>query len=243
LSPKKVAATAQAAGLNLSVAAVFGPSRNLSHVDADERADAVKYLMACIDFAVAVDARIVSGPMYAVTGVTAMMSEAERTAQRNRAAESLRMAADYAASRQVSLAIEPLNKFETDLINTAEQVLELCSAVGRDNVGVTLDTFHMNIEEKSPSEAISMVGDRLLSFQASESDRGIVGSGNVRWAEVFTALERIQFSGPIVVESFDSSDPAIASMVSLWRPVAESMDVLASESIEFLRGAVTATSG
>ena len=117
------------------------------------------------------------GPMYSAVGRTRMLEPAEREQQRALAVESLKEVAEHAADRGVRLAIEPLNRFETDLVNTAEQVLELCDRVGADNVGVLLDTFHMNIDEKSLGDAIRLVGDRLLQLHACENDRGTPGTG------------------------------------------------------------------
>ena len=106
-----------------------------------------------------------------------MLEPHEREQQRGLAVESLKVVAEYAAERGVRLGVEPLNRFETDLVNTAEQALELCDRVGAGNVGVLLDTFHMNIEEKSLGDAIRLVGDRLLQLHACENDRGTPGHG------------------------------------------------------------------
>jgi len=87
--------------------------------------------------------------------------------------------------------MEPLNRFETDLVNTVEQGLDLCDRIGRANVGLLLDTFHMNIEEKSFTEAMTRAGDRLFHMQVAENDRGTPGSGHVPWDEVFRALDAV----------------------------------------------------
>lgn len=237
LSAPRVKDAAQDVGLGLSIGGAFGPTRDVSHESPAERQVGVEYLCACIQFAADVNAAVVSGPMYSAAGKARMLSPDERVTQRRWAVEGLRVAADFAAARNVSLAIEPLNRFETDLVNTVEQGVELCALIGRPNVGLTLDTFHLNIEEKSIGDAIREAGPLIRSFQASENDRGAPGSGHIPWQEAFHALHGIGYQGPIIVESFRPDATDIAGAVSLWRPVAASMDGLARESIAFIRQA------
>ena len=149
-----------------------------------------------MDLAAAIGAPHFVGPMYSAVGKTRMLEPAEREAQRVLAVESLKVVADYAAERDVRLAIEPLNRFETDLVNTAEQVLELLDRVAAENVGVLLDTFHMNIDEKSLGDAIRLVGERLLQLHTCENDRGTPGTGHVPWGEVFDAVQRHRLHRP-----------------------------------------------
>jgi D-psicose/D-tagatose/L-ribulose 3-epimerase len=226
---------ARRTGLEVGICGAFGPDRDISSEDEAVRRAASAYLQHCIDLAAAVGSPHVAGPMYATTGVTRMLSPDERAAQRARAAEGLRAAADYAAERGVRLAIEPLNRFETDLVNTTEQALELLELIGRDNVGLLLDTFHMNIEEKDTGAAVRLAGDRVFHVQVSENDRGTPGTGQVHWDRFFSALADIRYGGQIVVESFLPTVVEIARAVSLWRPVAPSMDVLAQDGLAFLR--------
>ncbi len=226
---------ARRTGMQVSVCGAFGPDRDVSHEDAAKRAQGVAYLQGCIDLAAAVGSPHVAGPMYSATGKARLLPPPQREQQRAWAIESLRQAADYAAERGVRLALEPLNRFETDLVNTVEQGLDLCRRTGRDNVGLMLDTFHMNIEEKSISEAMAIAGDRLFHMQVAENDRGTPGSGHVPWDEVFGALDKLGYGGSIVIESFLPTVASIARAVSLWRPVAASMDALARDGYAFVR--------
>jgi D-psicose/D-tagatose/L-ribulose 3-epimerase len=176
--------------------------------------------------------------MYAPTGQTRMLQADERAAQRRRAAESLKATADYAGERGVRLAIEPLNRFETDLVNTVDQALELLEMIGAPNVGLLIDTFHMNIEEKHIGDAVRLAGGAVFHVQVSENDRGTPGSGHVPWDEFFAALDDIGYDGQIVVESFLPTVAEIARAVSLWRPVAPSMDSLAEDGLAFLHSSL-----
>lgn len=235
LSAEPLIEAANGAGLQISVCGAFGPDRDVSHEEPDKRAQGLRYLKGCIDLAADVGSPHVAGPMYSATGKARLLSAEQREQQRTWAAESLREAADYAGERGVRLAMEPLNRFETDLVNTVEQGLDLCDRIGRANVGLLLDTFHMNIEEKSFTEAMTRAGDRLFHMQVAENDRGTPGSGHVPWDEVFRALDAVGYNGSVVIESFLPTVAEIARAVSLWRPVAPSMDALARDGHAFIR--------
>jgi D-psicose/D-tagatose/L-ribulose 3-epimerase len=240
VTPARVSEAAERAGVAISVCGAFGPDRDVSHEDPGRRQMGVAYLRTCVDIAAAVGSPHVAGPMYSATGKARMLSDEAREQQRRWAAQSLAVAADYAAERGVALAIEPLNRFETDLVNTVEQGLELCERIGRENVGVLLDTFHMNIEETSIGDAIGAAGERLLHFHACENDRGAPGSGHVPWDEVAAALKRIDYRGQVVIESFTPAIEQIARAVSMWRALPASGDELAREGLRFLRERVLA---
>lgn len=240
VSADAINAAAEEAGVGISVCGAFGPDRDVSHEDPQMREQGLEYLRFCIDLAAAVGSPHVAGPMYSATGKARLLSADEREQQRAWAIESLRTAGEYAAERGVRLAIEPLNRFETDLVNTTAQGVELCERIGLDNVGLLLDTFHMNIEEKDIGAAIRTAADRVFHFHACENDRGAPGSGHVEWDEVHRALDDIGYAGPVAIESFTPEIREIARAVSAWRPVAESGDALAREGLEFLKQAVPA---
>jgi D-psicose/D-tagatose/L-ribulose 3-epimerase len=226
---------AEEAGVGISVCGAFGLDRDVSHEDPEVRRQGLDYLKFCIDLAAEVGSQNVIGPMYSATGKARLLPEEERERQRAWAAESLREAADYAGERGVGLAMEPLNRFETDLVNTVDQGLDLCERIGAENVGLLLDTFHMNIEEKSIPEAIRAAAGRVRHFHACENDRGAPGSGHVEWEEVFGALSEVGYDGMVVIESFTPEIKEIARAVSTWRPVAPSGDDLARDGLAFLK--------
>jgi D-psicose/D-tagatose/L-ribulose 3-epimerase len=173
--------------------------------------------------------------MYSAVGKTRLLRPEERAKQFNLAVETLKPVAEYAGERGVRLAIEPLNRFETDFINTAEQGLDLVDRIGAANVGLLLDTFHMNIEEKDIPGAIRRAGSRLFHFHSCENDRGTPGSGHLEWSVVKQALEDAGYDGPVVIEAFNSDIKEIARAVALWRPLAASPDSLAREGLQFLK--------
>ncbi len=173
--------------------------------------------------------------MYAAVGNTRLLYERSRGEQWERAVASLKRAADYAAGRGVKLAVEPLNRFETDLVNTVDQGLRLVEDVEADNVGLLLDTFHMNIEEKNIPAAIRRAAGRIVEFHACANDRGTPGEDHQPWAEIAAALRDARFWGPVVIEAFTPEIKEIARAVSIWRPLARSQDALAADGLRNLR--------
>ena len=234
VSAEAVSAAAEDAGVAVSVCGAFGPERDVSHEERSVRRSGLDYLRGCIDLAAAVGSPHVAGPMYSATGKARLLSPSEREQQRRWAVASLREAGEYAGERGVSLAIEPLNRFETDLVNTVAQGVELCERIGLANVGLLLDTFHMNIEERSLPKAIRLAGERVYHVHACENDRGAPGTGHIDWTGVAVALGEIGYTGRVVIESFTPEIQEIARAVSLWRPLAESPDALATEGLGFL---------
>jgi D-psicose/D-tagatose/L-ribulose 3-epimerase len=217
------------------VCGVFGSDRNLSSPNEKERTNAVNYLHWCIDTAAEIEAPIVCGPMYAAVGVFPSEDEGNRQREWDRSVIHLQELAAYAGQSGVKLAFEPLNRFETGMINTVQQGLQLIADVGSPHLGLHLDTFHMHLEEKDAGAAIRMAGDRLFHLHASENDRGIPGSGQVHWPQVARALNDIQYKGAVVIESFTPEVQSIARAVCLWREVAPSQDAIAIDGLRFLK--------
>lgn len=243
VSAAAVRAAAEEASIAISVCGAFGPQRDLSHEQDAVRSSGRDYLRRCVDVAAAVGSRHVAGPMYSATGKARMLAASEREQQRRWAVASLREVGEYAGERGIALAIEPLNRFETDLVNTVAQGIELCERIGLPNVGLLLDTFHMNIEEKSLPAAIREAGERLVHVHAAENDRGTPGTGHVDWGGVAAALDDVGYRGQVVIESFTPEIREIARAVSLWRPVASSPDALARDGLAFLHGLLGARQG
>lgn len=143
--------------------------------------------------------------------------------------------ADYAQEKGVSIAIEPINRYETYVCNTAKNVLDLISKTGKDNLFLHLDTFHMNIEENNFYDPIILAGNKLKHLHMTESHRGMLGEGTVNWNELFKALKEINFEGNLVLENFSSSIPGMQQMVSLWQKSPHDAEELARGSLEFMK--------
>jgi len=221
--------------LKATICGAFGPGRDASSEDRIVRAKAVNYLEACIDAARELGSPFVAGPMYSATGKTRLLSRDERAKQWSLAVETLKSVADYAGQRGVQLAIEPLNRFETDFINTVEQGLDLIGRIGTSNVGFLLDTFHMNIEEKNQADAIRKAGKLLAHVHACGCDRGTPGNDHIDWAGIAQALKDIGYQGDIVIEGFATHVKMIARAASVWRQFEPTNEEIATKGLKFLQ--------
>ena len=223
-------------GLGVSATTAMGPDRDLIHPDQAIRKSGMAYVRRAIEATQAVGATNLVGPTYAAVGRTWQQPAAERARDLDVLVANLSELAAFAGEHGVVLGIEPLNRFETSFINLADQAIEVVDRVNHPSCRIMLDTFHMNIEEVSPGEAIRRTGKgRLCHVHASESNRGTPGQGTVPWNEIAQALRDIEYDGPVVIESFTAKVKTIARAAAIWRPLAESQDALAVDGLAFLR--------
>lgn len=234
---EKVRDEAERIGIDITICGAFGEERDLSSDTPAYRGNAEAYIRTLVDMAACVGSSYVAGPMYSAVGRARLAPPEERRRQFELAVEGMKRMAGYAAEKGVKLAMEPLNRFETDFMNTVEQGMELVERVGMDNVGFLLDTFHMNIEEVSLGAAIRLAGKRIFDFHACSNNRGTPGDDHLDWPEITRALADVGYDGAVVIESFTTKIREIARAVSLWRPLAESQDALASQGLAFLKKA------
>lgn len=227
------------APLRLNVSGAYGPDRDLTADDPSLRKNSLDYIRATLQICQQLDVRVLAGPAYSAVGKRRQVSADQKAREWERAVLGLSEAGKMAADHGVIMAIEPLNRFETDLINTAEQVKKLIQDIDLPSVKIHLDSFHMHIEEKSTYDAIVLAGEDLVYFDASESDRGTPGAGQVYWSEVARALNDIDYQGDCVIESFTPACKTIADAAAIWRPLAPSQDALAKDGCDFLRRTLT----
>ena len=194
---------------------------------------AIAYLKVAIDKAADLGAQALSGVTYGGIGERSGVPPTET--EYDNVARALGPAAKHAKSRGLLLGIEPVNRYETHLINTGWQAVEMIERVGADNIFVHLDTYHMNIEEKGAANGILDAREHLRYIHLSESDRGAPGAGNVPWDEIFAALAAIGFKGGLAMESFINMMPELALSLSVWRPVAKDEAEVMGTGLPFLR--------
>lgn len=230
-----VRAALQQHPLRLHVSGAYGPTRDLTHEDPRYRKESLDYIRTTLKICEQLDVRLLVGPAYSAVGKRRKIPTEQRQREWDLAVAGLTEAGKMAADHGVTLAIEPLNRFETDLINTAAQVKQLIRDINLPSVRIHLDTFHMNIEEQDIHAAITLAGDDLVYVDASESDRGTPGKGQVHWERVAQALRDIDYTGDCVIESFTPDCVAIADAAAIWRPLARSQDALASDGCRFLK--------
>ena len=230
-----VASALRDSGLRVHVTGAFGPTRDLTHDEPRFREESLAYLTATLALCEAWGARLLVGPCYSAVGKRRHVHPEQRKIEWERAVTGLRRAGALAADHGVVLAVEPLNRFETDLVNTSEQLVRLLRDVAHPAVKGHLDTFHMNIEETDVYDAVKRVGHELVYVDASESDRGAPGSGQVDWRGLARGLSEIGYAGDCVIESFTPDCKTIAAAAAIWRPLAPSQDALAEGGLAFLR--------
>ncbi len=233
--PARAAELLAELGLGAGVCCVMPPGRDLAVDDAEVVAATIEYLRHCVDVAAEVGSSVVAGPMYAAVGRLWRLSEGERPVVLGRVADALQPVAELAAEHGVKLAIEPLNRYETSLINTVHQGLELLDAVEHQACGLLLDSFHMNIEEKDPAVAARAAAGRIAHVHACGTDRGSPGADSFAWPAFLGALDEAGYDGPMCIESFTAANEVIATAASIWRPLAPSPDALAAAGLAFLR--------
>lgn len=216
------------------VCGAFGAGRDLRGTPEKVRVSSA-YVAGLIDLAVELDSKIVCGPMYSETGRTGAYTVVEREAQLVQIAEALKPLCAKAEAADVLLAIEPLNRFETDCINTLDQAVSVIDRVGSPALKIHIDTFHMNIEEEDSAEAIRQAAKHIGHVHASASHRGLLGKDQVDWKGVLNVLNEIGYDGDIVIESFSENNQVIAKAASVWRRLYESPEQLSVDGLKFLR--------
>lgn len=217
------------------ICGAFGPDRNICSSNQEPRENAREYILWLIDAASQLGSKTVCGPMYSSVGKDHIEDPVERQKEWQRAVSGIREMAEAAQKKGVNLALEPLNRFETDMINVVSQGLKFIGETGMENVGFHLDTFHMHLEEKDSADAIRKAGKKIFHFHACENDRGVPGTGQVRWNEIAEALKEINYQGPVVIESFTNQVKEIARAVCIWREIAPSQDAIATQGLKFLK--------
>jgi D-psicose/D-tagatose/L-ribulose 3-epimerase len=235
IDPVKVKAAADRHQLAIgSVCACMGPGRDFRGSPAEQKT-AMDYCKAVVDQAVLMACPRVIGPIYSVVGKADAVAPLKQRKEMALVVKNLKTLAAYAGRKGVELCIEPLNRFETDFLNTCAKALKLVKAVGKKNVKLHLDTFHMNIEEKSQAAAIRKAGRLLGHFHACGSDRGTPGNDHIEWKPIVRALKDIKYKGDIVIESFTTDVKVIARAAAIWRRIEPTRDEIAVKGLRFLK--------
>jgi len=235
VSPARVSSALTCAGLERPIlCGAFGEGRDLRG-NYNEVEAAKAYICELIELASDLGARVVCGPFYSRTGRTSQHSREERKTQSKAIVRSLKSLCAQAEAAGIVLAMEPLNRFETDCINTLDQAVELIERVDSPALKIHMDTFHMHIEERDSVAAIYKHAEHIAHVHASASHRGLLGQDQVNWQAVLAALDAIGYDGDIVIESFSPENQVIARAASIWRELYESPEQLAVEGLAFLR--------
>ena len=217
-----------------SVCACMGPDRDLRGTP-EQQETGLAYMRKVLDQMVPLDCPSLIGPVYSAVGRADAVPPDEYKKQWATVVENLKQLCQYAAKRGKQVCLEPLNRFETDFINTCEQALKMVKAVGSPALKVHLDTFHMNIEQKNQAAAIRKAGKLLGHFHACGSDRGTPGGDHIDWPSIVKALKKVRYKGDVVIESFTTDVKVIARAAAIWRKIEPKRDDIAVKGLANLK--------
>ena len=241
VDPAAIAARAADVGIRVCCSTACSAENDITSDDPAVRTAGLAYLNRCVELTAAMGARVLTGVLYSAIG--GKLDGFPTHEHWRRSADALRTVARHAASLGVTLGLEPVNRYETFLVNTAAQALRLREMIGEPNVGVHLDAYHMNIEETDFYTPVLSAVPHLCHFHMSESHRGTPGAGVVDWPAIYRALADGGYAGLVGLESFIEGSPAMRAATCIWRPLAESSDRLLSEGLAYLRAVERVTYG
>ena len=219
-------------GLEVTCSDGLAPDKDITSADPLVRQAGIEYLRWAIETTARIGSRGLAGVVYAPWGMYDPANKVQRAA---RSSEAFAAIDDHLAKHDVTLGIEAINRFETDLVNTASEAVAMAEASGSSRVGALLDTFHLNIEEKDIKSAITQTGDRLVHFHVSDNDRGVPGSGHVPWTEVQSGLREIGYDGWIVAEMFVIMGNPASRDLNIWRNIEPDANDAARRALSFMQ--------
>ncbi len=209
---------ADSRNVELSYSLGLNPKYDISSEDRETRACGIRYLKDIVRKIAVMEGELFSGVTYAGWGIPShFIGAAEKADMLNRSVESMREVLKTAEEYGVTICVEAVNRFESPLINTAEEAVRYIELVDSKNVGVHLDTYHMNIEENSIGDAIRLTGNRLRHFHTGENNRNVPGRGHLNWPEIFSALREIGYEKSIVSEPFLMMGDEVGYDIRAWR--------------------------
>jgi D-psicose/D-tagatose/L-ribulose 3-epimerase len=217
-----------------SVCGCFGLDRDLRG-DAQAQKNSINYIKKCLDHMVVLDCPSFIGPVYSAVGRIGGAEPAEYKKQWATVVKNLKTLCQYAEDKGRVICMEPLNRFETDFINTVDQALTMIRDVGSPALKVHLDTFHMNIEEKNQAAAIKKAGKHLGHVHACGTDRGTPGNDSLDWSSIAKALKAVKYNGDVVIESFTKDVVVIAKAAAIWRQIEPSREEIATKGLRNLK--------
>jgi D-psicose/D-tagatose/L-ribulose 3-epimerase len=223
----------EANDLAASVCVILPAGVNPIDPDAAVRERAQAHLRRCVATAAEMGAHLICGPVYAPIGY--LPGRRRNAEEWDRAVDCLRSLGDALDEHEIGLAVEPVNRSETFFLNSAAEAAELCEAIDHPRIGVTIDTFHANIEEKKIADAVESLGNKLRHLHVSENDRGLVGSGHVDFAGIVKALRAIDYQGCLMIEGFGYSSEETHSLGALWGDRSVTPEDIAFQGAAYLR--------
>lgn len=232
ISGALLAKTARELGIELTLCAVMKKGRDMSSFDSEVRKSTLNYLSECCRIGGEAGAKLLCGPLYAGGGKARLLSQEDRRRETELAAEGLYKLSHVAADNGMLLAIEPLSRYKTSVVNTVGQAIELCDLAGADNVGIHVDTFQSNIEQTGAASAVLQAAEsgKLMHVHACENNRGAPGTGTMPWKEIFSVLRQYDYRGHVTMETF-----LPGGFDAPWTPPVLSPDETAFTGLRFMK--------
>lgn len=224
-------------GIEVSTLMTLKKDADISDEDAAIRKAGVELVQKWIDISEAIGSSMLTCPLFSRIFKMRGCTPAEKAQQWDWAVENSKILVDYAAKKNVTLAVEPCSRYYSDFLNTAEQAMDYISRIGDwENLGILLDTYHMNMEERNMVDAFRTVGKKLVGIHASSVGRGTPGNDSFNWAGIRQVCDEIGFHGPIIIEAFtQNTTPQANARKYIYRPVDISDTVLAVNGLRFLK--------
>jgi D-psicose/D-tagatose/L-ribulose 3-epimerase len=220
-------------GLRCTTVGLMTPEANPISPDSVLRDAAVERFRRLIGWTAILGGDLMAGPFHSPLGV--FSGEPPTEDEKKRAVDVFRQAADEAQKAGIRLAIEYLNRFECYFLTTAADTRAVVKHVNHPHFRMMYDTFHANIEEKSPAQAIAECADSFIHVHISENDRGTPGTGMVHWDETFKALRQTSYDGWLTIESFGRALPALAAATKVWRDLFPSAEEVYTQGLRFIK--------
>ncbi len=206
---------------------------DITSPDRTRRRAGIEYLKRCLETSARMGSPVLGGVPYAPW--LHFPAAGDLQPYRDRSATALREVAATAADLGLDLCLEILNRFETYLFNTVSDGLAFLEAIGHPAVKLQLDTFHMNMEEDNLPDAIRLAGAALGHFHCAANNRKLPGRGHIDWPAIKLALDEVQYTGPLVIETFPNPQAETGRTVNTWRSLVQDADREARQAAEFVR--------
>lgn len=206
--------------LNISLTCTTGLSKeeDISSNDPNIRKNGEEALKRAINMTSIMNSHLLTGVVHSAWGISNTLGKDKEDKFKN-SSTSIKKISSLLTEQNIKLGIEPLNRYETDFINTVDEGLKLCELIDHPNVGLLLDVYHMNIEEKNICQSIEKAKDKLFHFQVAENDRGIPGTGSINWLEIFNTLKKINYNKNVSLEMFIQANVDTSKDLFTWRNI------------------------
>lgn len=222
--------------LNMGASGIIAMPSHIANPISDNatlRDNAVEYMKRNIEKAKILGVDVVAGPLY--EGLGELTGSGPSAKEIEHCVETYNRIVPFAKEMNIVLAGEAINRFETHFVNTIDQAMNIVDLINSDYFGIHADTCHGNIEELDMAASIRKAGKRIKHIHLSENTRGIPGTGCAIRPDIFKAIKDIGYDNWLTIEAFDTSVPALASRLHIWRDMSENKEDIPREGIKFIK--------